>query len=992
MKTNVVDLTSPVWPTPVIPPQACCVQGVSKPNICLNETSKDGTWKFLFESPEGVPLPGADSQDFNFSVWANKNWQDVAVPGGLAMQGFDIGNNTEYYYQRKVDVPADYAGKRVIVRFDGVYTNTRVWVDGKYIRTHIGGFTTWDCDITDFVTPGAAFTLTVGVADIQGEETGTWNRDGRFMSDPSDGSRYAHHNMGGVNRDVALMALPGTYIARLQTNTVFDENFVDADLEITAQLGGEPSGGAVRLELIDPSGKTAAGEEIVITGGETVKAVLPVASPLKWDAEHPNLYTLKTTLTLGGKEACTVAKKIGFREISYGGMRGTDPNKLYINGKEVMLRGTCRHDVSYDLGRSTTKEHDWAEIKAFKEHNINFIRTSHYPASEHILDACDEYGVYVEQENATCFKGNWYMPDVGSPPDNFINAFAEMVERDRGRACVIIWSIGNESTWDGTPAFQMQYDYIKDVDRARPVIWSWPNVAHEPFDIYSQHYEVPPYVIARKDKPVLHDETAHIACYCVSDLKRDVNIRNFWGVSIKRLWEKFFNTDGCLGGALWGGVDEIFYLPEGVAERWRKNTETRVAGYGEWGSVLDVFMRLKPEAYLTKKAYSPMRIDEKTVAEVCDGKLTLPVKNWFDHTDLSELRLEYSIDGAESRTLTPPAIPPRGSGEITLDVPRGGKSVSLKCFTPDGIMVDEFNIRLAAAEYTPATACGPAPKIDESGYTLTVTGANFLVIFDKKTAQIKSASYNGKKMITGGPHLQLTKENRAAKTEYALEEWTAQSMTWGVDGDFAVVSLTGGYSGGPVVEFTLKIAGNGVIVAGYEIISLFGSVEGMSEIGIAFDIPGGAGSVTWLRDGLYNVYPRDHIGRDSGTAQKARANAAQIPDQYGVKPEWPWKDDMRNFFIYAETDPDDGIATNDFKTMRENIWRYDVDFPDAGRIRVEANADAAARVSVTAAGLRLIVNQRWAYPELLEKWANFCGQPVVLEKGTAGAVSMVLMG
>jgi hypothetical protein len=148
-----------------IPPQAVAVNGVAHPviNLC---TAAGGKWKFLFESPAGIPFPDAENQNFDFTAWENdKTWSGVNVPGGLLMQGFDIKNNTEYYYQTKIAIPLDYAGNRILVRFDAVYTNTRVWIDGKYMRTHKGGFTTWDCDITDFAIPGQTATMIVGVAE-----------------------------------------------------------------------------------------------------------------------------------------------------------------------------------------------------------------------------------------------------------------------------------------------------------------------------------------------------------------------------------------------------------------------------------------------------------------------------------------------------------------------------------------------------------------------------------------------------------------------------------------------------------------------------------------------------------------------------------------------------------------------------------------------------------------------------------------------------------
>ena len=157
--TETVEIGSEVWETPVIPDAPVSVAGVSETEISLNDTSGSGTWKFLFDIPDytledGVALSTEENQDFDFTAWADKNWQNIIVPGEPLMQGFDVLTNNEYYYQRKITIPEDFAGNRVLVRFDGVYSNARVWIDGKHIRTHVGGFTTWDCDITEYAAPG----------------------------------------------------------------------------------------------------------------------------------------------------------------------------------------------------------------------------------------------------------------------------------------------------------------------------------------------------------------------------------------------------------------------------------------------------------------------------------------------------------------------------------------------------------------------------------------------------------------------------------------------------------------------------------------------------------------------------------------------------------------------------------------------------------------------------------------------------------------------
>ena len=957
---------SDIWDTPVIPDAAAEIPGISETEINLNETTGDGTWKFLYDipdytDPDGVPYPTEENQNFDFDAWSEKNWKAIKVPGEAVMQGFDIQTNNEYYYQREITIPEDFEGNNILVRFDGVYCNARVWIDGQYIRTHVGGFTTWDCDITEYAKPGETVTITVGVADLYSDTRGIWNPEGEMMNNPSNATEYAHHNIGGILRDVSLVALPRDYIARTYVNTDLDENFVDADLEVTAQLEMESEEASLTAELLD-------GEDVVVSGemdfrrqedgmSQAQKLTMAVTDPEKWDAEHPNLYTLRTTLEVDGKTVQVNEEKIGFREIQYGGMDGTDGNKVYVNGREVKLRGTCRHDVSDDLGRSMTREEAYAEAEAYKNANINFIRTSHYPASEHLLDACDELGIYVEQETAVCFQGyGTFGNNVYSKYEDYLPQFTEMIERDRNRPSILIWSLGNETNYSnvannsGGNAIQTERDYLEDVDRSRPCIFSWPNTG-EPWelaDIYSQHYADVQGSVGSDNKPVLHDEYAHVSCYNIDELKRDTNVRNFWGESVKKAWENIFTSDGALGGALWGGIDDVFYIPEGTQERWQSHSDGPTAGYGEWGSVLDAYLREKPEAYLTKKAYSPVRVDEGNCT-IAGDVLNIPVKNWFDHTNLNEVEVEYTAGDETQRIQIEESIEPHSEGVITLPgVSKEDGQINLKFYTADGIMVDEYNIQLSEIQYNFTPASENPPRLDESEDEITVSGGDFEVCFSKDTGMISSAVVDGadEPLITGGPYLHVT------GTE--LGEWNTDGengLTAEIEENRAVVTMKGSYENGPSVTFRISISGNGIIASEYTLTSDPPTGWGLQEVGISYDVSPSMESVSWKRDGLYSAYPEDHIGRNEGTALKVREGSEENPDQYGKEPEWSWKDDMSNYFIYAENDPDSGLATNDFRAMRENIYYYDVNYgteEDAARISVESEkADVAARVNLS---------------------------------------------
>ena len=484
-----------VWARPEIIPLPVTVTGVANPVISLN-----GTWKFTM-SPPG-------------SFWQNSvdpsSWSDITVPAECVMQGFNISQGVEYPYKKSISIPSDFSGKRVKLRFDGVYSYARVWVNGTFVRDHNGGFTSWECDITNYVTPGQSVWITIGVTDN--------------ANDPSQESRYAHHNIGGILGNVKLVALPANYAARCQAETDLDASYVNATLKVTAGMvfnGG--SSATVNLTLKNPQGGTVTinPSSINLTSGTPEATVnIPVTAPQKWDAEHPNLYTLDASIVVGGSTVETISKKIGFREVVKNG------NKVYVNGKEIKLRGGCHHNVHPTLGRMANDTLDQNDVLLFREANFNFFRTSHYPPSEKFLEFCDQYGMFVQEESAVCFADGTINDPNYTP--HYMNQFTEMIERDRNHPSVIIWSLGNETNW-GTN-YQKELDYVRLEDTSRPLIVSW---GSSNVDIYSNHYPGWNSNFSSAGMPRLNDEFAHVCCYNTDTLRRDPGVRNFWGKASK---------------------------------------------------------------------------------------------------------------------------------------------------------------------------------------------------------------------------------------------------------------------------------------------------------------------------------------------------------------------------------------------------------------------------------------------------------------------------
>jgi alpha-L-fucosidase len=881
-----------------------------------------GTWKF-------APAPPV-------RFWENDvdpaGWADIRVPGEWATQGWILVQDAERAYKRRVDVPADVAGRRLVLRFDGVYSYARVWVNGTFVRDHHGGFTSWEADVTDLVRPGQAAWVTVGVTDTSDEIS--W------------GSSYAKHNIGGILRGVRLVALPGIHAERLHVETGLDAAFRNGTLMITAALRLRADETAeVRLALRDPAGKPVRLEPgfIRLTAAEPEKtAAIPTGPVLTWDAEHPRLYRLRAEVVAAGKTLETLEKDVGFRVIE---VRG---NRLLVNGREVKLRGGDRHDVHPLTGRSLAPEFDELDARLFRDANINFVRTSHYPPSETFLAACDRYGIYVEEENAVCFvatHGNYATSNDPAFRDRYLGQFTEMIERDRSHPSVLLWSLGNESQWGGN--IKQLYDYVKAVEPTRPVIWSYPDTVPKGtagYDIYSYHYPAFNADLKSTGIPKLNDEWAHVACYNVETLKRDPGVRDFWGRSIKKFWENAFTAKGCLGGAIWGLIDDIFYLPGSTC------------GYGEWG-IIDGWRRPKPEYWHVKKAYSPVRLAEGPVTNVKAGlPIGIPIRNWFDHTDLAELIVTWSA-GARSGRMAGPALPPRGEG--TLFVPaveaKAGDILRLTFSRSDGTAVDEYALPLGEPvkpDWPPAG--GPAPSLSEDAASITVTGTGFRVVFSKATGLVASAERSGRTIISGGPFPDAAPA--------AFMPWSLTSLEARVEGAEAVVNLRGSFAG-TLASYVFRVDGRGLMTIGYDI---QGRPEGASEIGLSFLLPADTSVLSWKRAGLHSVYPDGHIGRNQGAAAKVRTGTT---DSYRQPPAWSWAADMADYFLFGKDHKGYG-ATRDFRSLKANIvWAEAGSDGSPARLRVEADGSKAVRAEVLPDGrVRLNVLDAWSYPDL--GWGN----------------------
>ena len=543
---------------------------------------------------------------------------------------------------------------------------------------------------------------------------------------------------------------------------------------------------------------------------------------------------------------------------------------------------------------------------------------------------CDEKGIYVENELDTAFIARTldYTQRDPEHTERYLSLFAELLARDYSHPCVLIWSLCNESF--GGYNFDLLNRFAKRMDPTRPTKFSYPMTMrqeHEPVDIWSIHYSNLEEDLSKKcdnvsvgytpgkDVPVIHDEYAHIPCYNRTEHRRDPNIRNFWGESIKRFWDKIWNTKGALGGAIWAGIDETNLFLGGDVSL-------------EWG-IIDIWRRRKPEHYLTRKAYSPVVLRPETL-QIKDGELSFEVENRFCHTNLSEVTMVWSWGSQNGKTLCPD-VKPRGFGRVCITKygdAELNQPINIYFVDPFGLQVDEYRIvpedYLNTGEKSDSKLWHASDnnqsviRYDEEGNEFTLTAGFFALTFDKKTGLLKNGSVDGETVLIGGPFL---------NTPYLkLGQWIMSDFDIRLKEPLKCeIKISGSYGTQMDVTFLITIFADGTVHTRYTIdelkvplpkqVKLRVGVDcgGLDEIGVYFIASPVMDTFQWRRKGQWTVYPDDHIGRCEGIAKRR-----SVGSEFSKKPEIPWCEEMKSYILNGKYDVD-YRGTNDFRSLKANI-------------------------------------------------------------------------
>jgi beta-galactosidase len=893
--------------------------------------SLNGTWKFN---------PSPNDNIFGSSAFQNK-WSDIAVPGEWTMQGFKVNPGIRAAYQTRFSVPADWTGTRIMLRFDAAYSDAIVWINGKKAVAHIGGFNVFECDITSLIKNGLN-TLTAGVMN-------------ESISDSlSCGSQYAAHPLGGILRKVTLFSVPDLYISDIFVRTDLDNNYLNASLNLEISLrnvGIKPNEADLKIELLNNEGNIVTGKSqkyTVLNNGEiSEKVVLDVLNPLKWNAESPNLYTLRLRFSSpAGTEV--IERKVGFRKLEIAG------NQLFLNGTPIKLHGVNRHEVHPLKGRSLNMELWRKDALLYKAANVNYIRTSHYPPAEEFIDLCDSIGLYVELENPLVWIGhdaNLKLPsgEAKNPRllPELVKTVSETILFYRNHPGIILWSLANESAWSEN--WRKTQIVADSLDDTRPKTFHdqayglYNNYGSSSMPVANIHYPGPkgPEVAATFGRPLLFGEYCHLNTYNRQEIATDPGVRDAWVRGFNPMWENMYKTRGCLGGALWSGIDDAFILPDG-----------KLVGYGEWGPV-DGWRRVKPEYYHIKKTYSPVIISNRKTSLTKSGEILLQIENRFDFTDLKNCRFEWEINGQKGTSdLT---LAPHNSGILRihpLNNEIDGKILTVKAYSPYNLLIDESAIAIGEINYVDipfVPASKEALQIKEDQLSINISNSEVKWIFDKKNGKIVSAIFKGDTLINGGAELMiLPLHSEECKTEHSLnipfinntcKEWVLNSVSSGANNDTVSIVVKGSYKEAEILLNYYFLKG-GIMVIGYTFIAK--EAVDPRQIGLVFSVPRTNENLSWFRKGYWSSYPDWHIGRINGKAQPFPANCYFI-NKPGKEPAVEWRFDANE------------LGTNDFRSTKDNIYWAALTRDEGAGIVALSNGKHSFRSYVNGTGINFLV-------------------------------------
>ena len=676
----------------------------------------NGRWDFCwFESVEDLPE----------DVFADLSFSSIQVPGCWQMQGFGFPQYTNAAYPIPYDppfvsrenqvglyrrffvLPQAFRGRRTRVRFEGVDSAFYLFINGALAGFSKCSHMPAEFEVTDRLRDGAN-EMRVLVLQYS---------DGTYLEDQD------MWRMSGIFRDVMLLSFGEKHVADVRVRAGYDAKSGCGELSVEADAVGVKK---VRFTLLDPDGAVFASGEAAVKGGRAAwKQTVENARP--WSAEIPDRYTLLCQI-----EGQTECVRLGFVTVE------VKNRQFFVNGVSVKLKGVNRHDTHSTLGHYTPVEAMVEDVRQMKRHNINTVRTSHYPNDPRFLSLCDEYGLYVVDEtdlecHGVNHLGNYHL--LAADPEwepQFVDRGVRMVMRDRNHPSVIMWSLGNESGYGCN--HEAMAKAMRALDPSRPIhyhshLMFWNAQASDVASyMYTDFDAIDTYLKSGDGKPYFLCEYAHAMGQGPGNLED--------------YWQKIYKTPAFIGGCVWEFVDHACVK--------YKDGKPYYAYGGDFGEYphsghfcVDALMYpdRTPHTGLVEYAHvlRPVR-----AALADEGKGRLRIRNYYAFSSLSGLQASWRVE-YRGRTLrqgifSTHTAPGRVSF-VTLplgEYPRGSFLNVDWALTADtlwakaGFVVAGEQFALEMGEEVPVlrAPAGEALTAARDRQEIRVAGDDFLVRFD----------------------------------------------------------------------------------------------------------------------------------------------------------------------------------------------------------------------------------------------------------------------
>ncbi|OGU61532.1 MAG: hypothetical protein A2V66_00485 [Ignavibacteria bacterium RBG_13_36_8] len=891
--------------------------------------SLNGIWKFNFVQGIKNRLTDFSEVDADLSKWI-----DMEVPSNMEMKGFGfpIYLNSDYewapglaqppyvemeknsfgYYRKEFYLPETWKEREVFVHFGAVKSAGYVWVNGKKVGLSKDSKTPAEFDLTPYVKTGK---------NIIAVEVIRWT-DGSYLECQD------FWRLSGITREVYLYSQPKIRIKDFFTKALLDAEYINGIFSLGMELKNHAQSNSsllVEYEILDDGKNTIIGGtkpvEIPGNGGTSfVSFDAEVEKVRQWSAETPNLYTLLvTTRNENGEISEVTSAKIGFRSVEI------KDGLLLVNGKRVLIKGVNLHEFHPSTGQVVDEGLMMKDLEQMKRHNINTVRTSHYPRPEQWYKLCDKYGMYLIAEANIESHGMGYNlkkgGTLGNDPlwlDAHMFRTKNSVERDKNHPSVIIWSLGNEA--GNGYNFYNTYLWIKQRDNTRPVQYEragleWNTDIFCP--MYYRIWDMEKYAQQYHDRPLILCEYEHAMG------NSEGNLKDYWDMI-----EKYPNLQG---GCIWDWVDQGILARNDKGQYWAYGGDFGPAGTPSDGNFLIngiVFpdRNPKPQGMEVKKVYQNVGFVPVNLSE---GKIE--VVNKFRFTNLDKYNIEWKIqaNGSTIRKgeLEKLSIEPETTRIYSIDVKRlkpapgveyflnfSVKVKTTEPFLPVGWEIASEQFKLPIYSEKNQFNLSEADKVELSeDSNIHLSGKDFSITIDKKSGVIVSYKYKNIELITDGKGLRPAFWRAPTDNDYGWEmpkkcvEWKNASEVDLVAQPLDILKNTDGSVSVKVCyrfsnvssswESLYTVYGNGMIKVDNKFSTTDENLPPVPRVGMKMQIPDRFDNLEYFGRGpIENYWDRNY----SSNVGRYKSN---VRDQYvpNIRPqENGHKTDTRWLALYDE--------------------------------------------------------------------------------------------